>query len=133
MCGIVGYVGKQDAVPLLLDGLKRLEYRGYDSAGIAIAAAGYVSVQKSVGRLSALEERLTTQPLYGQPGIGHTRWATHGAPTEINAHPHYRFDSAAHCRGAQRDHRELPANCAPPWKPKAITSCPRPTPRSSRT
>lgn len=88
MCGIVGYVGKQDAVPLLLDGLKRLEYRGYDSAGIAIAAAGYVSVQKSVGRLSALEERLTTQPLYGQPGIGHTRWATHGAPTEINAHPH---------------------------------------------
>ncbi len=88
MCGIVGYVGKQDAVPLLIDGLKRLEYRGYDSAGIAIAAAGHVAVQKSVGRLSALEDRLAAHPLQGRPGIGHTRWATHGAPTEINAHPH---------------------------------------------
>ena len=88
MCGIVGYVGKQDAVPLLLDGLKRLEYRGYDSAGIAIAGSGEVAVQKSVGRLSALESRLVDHPLHGRPGIGHTRWATHGAPTAINAHPH---------------------------------------------
>ncbi len=88
MCGIVGYVGKQDAVPLLLDGLKRLEYRGYDSAGIAVATPGHLSVQKAVGRLRALEDRLQEHPLSGRPGIGHTRWATHGAPTEINAHPH---------------------------------------------
>lgn len=88
MCGIVGYVGKQDAVPLLLDGLKRLEYRGYDSAGIAIATPGRVAIQKSVGRLSALEGRLAEHPVQGRPGIGHTRWATHGAPTETNAHPH---------------------------------------------
>lgn len=88
MCGIVGYVGKQDAVPLLIDGLKRLEYRGYDSAGVAVSTPGSVTIQKSVGRLSALESRLAEIPVHGRPGIGHTRWATHGAPTEINAHPH---------------------------------------------
>ncbi len=88
MCGIVGYVGKLDAVPLLIDGLKRLEYRGYDSAGIAVHTPGRLVIRKSVGRLSALEQRLAEQPVQGHPGIGHTRWATHGAPTEINAHPH---------------------------------------------
>ena len=88
MCGIVGYVGKQDAVPLLIDGLKRLEYRGYDSAGVAVATPGKVSIEKSVGRLRALENRLVEHPVHGRPGIGHTRWATHGAPTEVNAHPH---------------------------------------------
>ncbi len=88
MCGIVGYVGKQDAVPLLIDGLKRLEYRGYDSAGVAVATPGKVSIEKSVGRLCALENRLVEHPVHGRPGIGHTRWATHGAPTEVNAHPH---------------------------------------------
>jgi glucosamine--fructose-6-phosphate aminotransferase (isomerizing) len=88
MCGIVGYVGKRDAVPLLIDGLKRLEYRGYDSAGIAVITPGRIEVEKAVGRLSALEQRLVTHPVHGSPGIGHTRWATHGAPTEINAHPH---------------------------------------------
>ena len=88
MCGIVGYVGKQDAVPLLIDGLRRLEYRGYDSAGVAILRDGRVAVQKSVGRLAALEGRLQKAPVPGRPGIGHTRWATHGEPSEINAHPH---------------------------------------------
>jgi glucosamine--fructose-6-phosphate aminotransferase (isomerizing) len=88
MCGIVGYIGKENAVPLILDGLKRLEYRGYDSAGVAVVQPGALSVQKAVGRLAALEDRLATRPLKGVPAIGHTRWATHGAPTEINAHPH---------------------------------------------
>ena len=88
MCGIVGYIGKENAVPLIIDGLKRLEYRGYDSAGIAVLQPGALSVRKAVGRLAALEDRLAAQPLKGVPAIGHTRWATHGAPTEINAHPH---------------------------------------------
>lgn len=88
MCGIVGYVGKRDAVPLLLDGLKRLEYRGYDSAGLAVLQGGAFAVRKCVGRLGALEERLQQEPLSGAPGIGHTRWATHGEPSEINSHPH---------------------------------------------
>ncbi|MCS6770967.1 MAG: glutamine--fructose-6-phosphate transaminase (isomerizing) [Kiritimatiellae bacterium] len=88
MCGIVGYVGRQNAVPLLIDGLKRLEYRGYDSAGLAVVSDGGLAVRRSVGRLTALEEKLVLEPVAGRPGIGHTRWATHGAPTEQNAHPH---------------------------------------------
>jgi len=88
MCGIVGYIGKQQSVPLLIDGLSRLEYRGYDSAGVAILSGGRIDVSKSVGRLSALEERLRSSPLQGTRGIGHTRWATHGEPSEVNAHPH---------------------------------------------
>ncbi|HMO51338.1 MAG TPA: glutamine--fructose-6-phosphate transaminase (isomerizing) [Kiritimatiellia bacterium] len=88
MCGIVGYVGPQPVTPLLLDGLSRLEYRGYDSAGIAVMEAGEVSVHKSVGRLYNLEERLRSRLLSATRGIGHTRWATHGEPSERNAHPH---------------------------------------------
>ncbi len=88
MCGIVGYVGSQQVVPLLIDGLSRLEYRGYDSAGIAVIDRGGITQRKSVGRLSALEERLRTSPVSGTRGIGHTRWATHGEPSEVNAHPH---------------------------------------------
>jgi glucosamine--fructose-6-phosphate aminotransferase (isomerizing) len=88
MCGIVGYIGRENAVPLIMDGLKRLEYRGYDSAGVAVIDRLHLSVRKAVGRLAALEESLAAHPLSGMPGIGHTRWATHGAPTEINAHPH---------------------------------------------
>ena len=89
MCGIVGYVGKQQAAPLLLDGLCRLEYRGYDSAGVAVCGAGGLQVRKTPGRLKALEE-LTHggADLTGTVGIGHTRWATHGEPNDINAHPH---------------------------------------------
>ena len=89
MCGIVGYVGPKNAVPLLIEGLKRLEYRGYDSAGVAVRQAdGALAIRKRVGRLSNLEEALDTAPLAGGLGIGHTRWATHGEPSEINSHPH---------------------------------------------
>jgi glucosamine--fructose-6-phosphate aminotransferase (isomerizing) len=87
MCGIVGYVGPREAAPLLLDGLKRLEYRGYDSAGIATLSNGDFSVHRSSGKLSRLVEKLSGISTPGQVGIGHTRWATHGRPTEGNAHP----------------------------------------------
>ena len=85
MCGIVGYSGKADAAPVLLEGLARLEYRGYDSAGIAVLNGGAFSVVKRKGRVDALAE---ARSLPGHLGIGHTRWATHGAPCERNAHPH---------------------------------------------
>ena len=90
MCGIVGFAGKKEALPILLDGLERLEYRGYDSAGVAVVSLdGDLQVKKSKGRLSVLREILDTQsPLSGNIGIGHTRWATHGEPNDTNAHPH---------------------------------------------
>lgn len=89
MCGIVGYVGKQQAAPILLDGLQRLEYRGYDSAGIAVNGPEGMRVKKAKGRLQVLKD-LTHDgaDLPGTLGIGHTRWATHGEPNDINAHPH---------------------------------------------
>ncbi|MGQ9561515.1 MAG: glutamine--fructose-6-phosphate transaminase (isomerizing) [Candidatus Oleimicrobiaceae bacterium] len=88
MCGIVGYVGKRQAVPILLDGLKRLEYRGYDSAGLAVVEEGSIWFAKHAGKVSELELRVGSRPALGTVGIGHTRWATHGVPNEINAHPH---------------------------------------------
>ena len=89
MCGIVGYVGFRDAVDFLIQGLHRLEYRGYDSAGVAtIDAAGALHLVKRAGRIERLEAELAKNPVPGNLGIGHTRWATHGAPTEENAHPH---------------------------------------------
>ena len=88
MCGIVGYIGASDASPILLDGLKRLEYRGYDSAGVAIFDAGEIQTERVVGKLRGLEDALRDAPLSGTLGIGHTRWATHGRPSEVNAHPH---------------------------------------------
>ncbi|MDR0380894.1 MAG: glutamine--fructose-6-phosphate transaminase (isomerizing) [Oscillospiraceae bacterium] len=88
MCGIIGYVGTEDTVPIILEGLKKLEYRGYDSAGLAILDRGAVSVVKQKGRLTALEEALRQNPLTGHIGIGHTRWATHGEPSDTNSHPH---------------------------------------------
>lgn len=90
MCGIIGFAGKTEAVPILLDGLERLEYRGYDSAGVAVVSAkGALQVKKSKGRLSVLRELLDSlEPLSGSVGIGHTRWATHGEPNDMNAHPH---------------------------------------------
>ncbi len=88
MCGIVGVVGTALAAPLLLDGLKRLEYRGYDSAGIATLVGGRIERRRAEGKLTNLETLLQREPLSGTTGIGHTRWATHGAPTEVNAHPH---------------------------------------------
>ena len=88
MCGIVGYVGNKQVVPVIIDGLRRLEYRGYDSAGIAVVEEGSIAVRRAPGKLRNLEEAIRLDPLDGTYGIGHTRWATHGRPTEENAHPH---------------------------------------------
>jgi glucosamine--fructose-6-phosphate aminotransferase (isomerizing) len=88
MCGIVGYIGKQDAAPLILESLRKLEYRGYDSAGIAVVANGRAEVRRCEGKLKNLESLLEREPIKGTVGIGHTRWATHGRPSETNAHPH---------------------------------------------
>ncbi|HMH44696.1 MAG TPA: glutamine--fructose-6-phosphate transaminase (isomerizing), partial [Pyrinomonadaceae bacterium] len=89
MCGIVGYVGKKQVVPLIIDGLRKLEYRGYDSAGIAVVDENHVlKIQRAEGKLRNLEDVLRHKPLDGTYGVGHTRWATHGRPTEENAHPH---------------------------------------------
>src|SRR6187200_243059 len=88
MCGIIGYIGPKDVVPVLIDGLRRLEYRGYDSAGVAVVRGGAVSLRRSAGKLSNLEQVIGADPISGDYGVGHTRWATHGRPTEENAHPH---------------------------------------------
>lgn len=88
MCGIVGYTGKKDAVKIVVDGLEKLEYRGYDSAGVAVIGNGSIEVQKYEGRLAVLKEHLKHQPMSGHTAIGHTRWASHGAPSDKNAHPH---------------------------------------------
>jgi glucosamine--fructose-6-phosphate aminotransferase (isomerizing) len=88
MCGIVGYVGPRQASPILIDGLRRMEYRGYDSAGVAVLNGGGIKVRKAAGKLSALVDKLRTETPIGTVGVGHTRWATHGAPTTPNAHPH---------------------------------------------
>ncbi len=92
MCGIVGYVGNRTATPVLIEGLKRLEYRGYDSAGVAIMNGKGVETRRAAGKISRLEAALDTSPVYGKMGIAHTRWATHGPPTETNAHPHVSQD-----------------------------------------
>ena len=88
MCGIVGYIGPQDATPIILNGLKRLEYRGYDSAGLAILEGSHIEVRRDAGKLARLNALVDESPVHGQVGIGHTRWATHGAPSARNAHPH---------------------------------------------
>jgi glucosamine--fructose-6-phosphate aminotransferase (isomerizing) len=88
MCGIIGYIGSKPVVPVLLDGLRRMEYRGYDSAGVALVSPEGISLRRSAGKLSNLENAIRLQPVDGLYGVGHTRWATHGRPTEENAHPH---------------------------------------------
>ncbi len=88
MCGIIGYIGPKPVVPVLIDGLRRLEYRGYDSAGVAVVRQGAIHLRRSAGKLSRLEDAIQADPLDGEYGVGHTRWATHGRPTEENAHPH---------------------------------------------
>ena len=89
MCGIVGYIGGRSASPVLIDGLKKLEYRGYDSAGVAVFNGDVVEVKKTKGRIADLEKKLSAEGISsGCVGIGHTRWATHGAPDDVNAHPH---------------------------------------------
>jgi glutamine---fructose-6-phosphate transaminase (isomerizing) len=88
MCGIIGYIGSKQVVPVLIDGLRRLEYRGYDSAGVAVVHDGRVELRRAAGKLSRLADAIDAQPITGDYGVGHTRWATHGRPTEENAHPH---------------------------------------------
>ena len=93
MCGIVGYIGTQQAAPILLDGLEKLEYRGYDSAGMAVFNGDKIQIKKATGRLKVLSELTHGGELVpGMTGIGHTRWATHGEPSDVNAHPHFNAD-----------------------------------------
>ena len=121
MCGIIGYTGERDAAPLLLDGLQRLEYRGYDSAGIAVIdSGGKIHIAKGAGKLSALRSGLEGAYPAGAPGIGHTRWATHGKPTADNAHPHTDCTRRRR-RHPQRHRRELP-------RAARGTAAPRPRP-----
>src|SRR6202021_1272374 len=109
MCGIVGIAGTRDAAPVILEALKRLEYRGYDSAGIATLVGGEIDRRRSPGKLSKLDAVLKDHPLAGHTGIGHTRWATHGAPTETNAHPHGTARVAVVHNGIIENHAELRA------------------------
>ena len=107
MCGIVGYVGSRAATPILVDGLRRLEYRGYDSAGLAVHDGRTIEVVRAVGKLAQLDEALAKHPLSGTTGIGHTRWATHGKPSEHNAHPHSAGDVAVVHNGIIENHVAL--------------------------
>jgi glutamine---fructose-6-phosphate transaminase (isomerizing) len=107
MCGIIGYLGPQEAMPIILDGLKRLEYRGYDSAGMAVITDHDLAIRRSLGKLKELENLLRQDPLHGQVGIGHTRWATHGRPSETNAHPHRVGDIAVVHNGIIENYLEL--------------------------
>ncbi len=109
MCGIVGMIGTSEAAPQLLDGLKRLEYRGYESAGIATLVNGHIERRRAEGKLANLEALLREQPMPGMTGIAHTRWATHGAPTETNAHPH--ATDRAGSRGAAGRRRVPGSRC----------------------
>jgi glucosamine--fructose-6-phosphate aminotransferase (isomerizing) len=107
MCGIVGIAGRDDAAPIMLEALKRLEYRGYDSSGLATLVDGHIERRRAAGKLSRLGDALRAQPLAGRTGIGHTRWATHGAPTESNAHPHASARVALVHNGIIENFREL--------------------------
>ena len=107
MCGIMGVIGDRPAAPLLLEALRRLEYRGYDSAGIATLVNGHIERRRAEGKLGNLSTVLDRVPLTGSTGIGHTRWATHGAPTESNAHPHGTERVSIVHNGSIENHAEL--------------------------
>ena len=107
MCGIIGIIGKGQAAPLLVDALRRLEYRGYDSAGVATLVDGRIERRRAEGKLDRLAERLAHEPLAGTTGIGHTRWATHGVPNETNAHPHATSRVAVVHNGIIENYAEL--------------------------
>ena len=125
MCGIVGILGREPAAKHLIDALKRLEYRGYDSAGVATLENGKLERRRAEGKLRNLEGRLKGDPLKGTVGIGHTRWATHGEPNETNAHPHATIGSPLCTTASSR----IFANCAKSLKSKARSSPRKRTPR----
>src|SRR5256714_10409262 len=107
MCGIVGILGRQPVAEEMVEALKRLEYRGYDSAGVATLEGGHLTRRRAEGKLKNLEKRLMSEPLAGRSGIGHTRWATHGRPNETNAHPHATDKVAVVHNGIIENFREL--------------------------
>src|SRR5512136_1352839 len=107
MCGIVGYIGQRETARILIDGLKRLEYRGYDSAGIAVFHKGKIEIRRKVGKLAKLEEVIEKEAFDGKVGIGHTRWATHGRPSDENAHPHKAGKIAVVHNGIIENYRSL--------------------------
>jgi len=107
MCGIIGILGKTDVQDRIVDGLSRLEYRGYDSAGVAIMSDAKAAVSKAVGKLENLKSELVRKPLVGRVGIGHTRWATHGAANTVNAHPHRAEHVTVVHNGIIENHAEL--------------------------
>jgi len=121
MCGIVGIAGTRDCAPIILDALKRLEYRGYDSAGIATLVEGRIDRRRAPGKLSQAGRSPEASSAAGHTGIGHTRWATHGKPSEINAHPHATERVAVVHNGIIENFRELRADSSP----KATSSNPR--------
>ena len=133
MCGIIGYIGPKPVVPVLIEGLRRLEYRGYDSAGVAVVQRRrHRPAPRAPGKLVQPRRGIRRDPLDGEYGIGHTRWATHGRPTEENAHPHRDCTGrivVVH-NGIIENYLELEAGAA---SARATSSSPRPTPRSSRT
>src|SRR3981189_241350 len=107
MCGIVGYIGDKNAVDIVLEGLRRLEYSGYESAGIAVIGAEGLQIRRAAGRIKNLEALLREKPIEGRTGLGHTRWATHGRPTDENAHPHQYGGVAGVHNGIIENHFEL--------------------------
>ena len=125
MCGIVGYVGPKQAYDYLIEGLFRLEYRGYDSAGVALQNGDQITIRKKTGRVGQLAELVKQQPVTGTTGIGHTRWATHGEPSDVNSHPH---------TGGNGEvvvvHNGVIENYAALRRRWATSFDPRPTPRS---
>ena len=133
MCGIIGYVGQRACKELLLQGLERLEYRGYDSAGLALREDDELDYLRVVGNLQALKREAGSNGSQATTGLGHTRWATHGAVNEQNAHPAHRLRRAQARDRAERDRRELPRAEGARSRPTATSSTPRPTPRWSST
>ena len=129
MCGIVGVIGQQPAAPLIVDALRRLEYRGYDSAGVATLVNGHIDRRRAEGKLGNLKAALDRRPLRGTTGIGHTRWATHGAPTENNAHPH----GNCACQSCTTASSRTMPSCARNWRPLGRSSAPRLIPKRRRS
>ena len=129
MCGIVGYIGDKQATDIIMTGLHRLEYRGYDSAGVAVIKDGKLDCIKSLGKLNVLDTKLEENPLESTLGIGHTRWATHGVPSEVNSHPH--FDGPKEIAVVHNGIIENYRNCVNNSRPKASSFAARPTPRPS--